>query len=169
MVILNGHLYSNATTQHARHRKCKDCLELPNTNVSIFTLKNVTWLSYLISFTVQYCPVLFSISFCLYRACFTHLISSNLSCNKYLYLWSYGQLVHFNKEVMQTYIVKESGSILNLSTVHLNGIWHLIWRYLSQPVLGGHLVLSGHYSIPRGRPLAGFSVYKWVIGSFLGR
>ena len=31
---------------------------------------------------------------------------------------------------MQTYIVIVSGSILNVSTVHLNGIWHLIWRYL---------------------------------------
>ena len=33
----------------------KDCLELPPTNFSIFTLKNVTWRTYLISFTVQYC------------------------------------------------------------------------------------------------------------------
>ena len=41
--------------------------------------------------------VLFSISFCLYRACFTHLISSNLSCN--LCLWYYDQLVHFDKEI----------------------------------------------------------------------
>ena len=37
--------------------------------------------------------VLFSISFCLYRACFTHLISSNLS----LY---YDQLVHFNANII---------------------------------------------------------------------
>ena len=41
--------------------------------------------------------VLFSISFCLYRACFTHLISSNLSCN--LCLWYFDQLVHLNKEI----------------------------------------------------------------------
>ena len=41
--------------------------------------------------------VLFSVSFCLYRACFTHLMSSNLSCN--LYLWYYDQMVHFNKEI----------------------------------------------------------------------
>ena len=40
---------------------------------------------------------LFFISFCLYRAFFTHLISSNLSCN--LCLWYYDQLVHFNKEI----------------------------------------------------------------------
>ena len=48
--------------------------------------------------------------------------------------------------------------ILNVSTVHLNGIWHLIWRYLSKPVSGGHLVLSGHDSIPRGLN-TGFTVY----------
>ena len=41
--------------------------------------------------------VLFCISFCLYRACFTHLISSNLSFN--LCLWYYDKLVHFDKEI----------------------------------------------------------------------
>ena len=46
---------------------------------------------------------------------------------------------------MQTYIVVVSGSILNVSTVHLNGIWHLIWRSLLKPVLGGHPVLSRQY------------------------
>ena len=40
---------------------------------------------------------MFSILFCLYRACFTHLISSNLSCN--LCLWYFDQLVHLNKEI----------------------------------------------------------------------
>ena len=45
---------------------------------------------------------------------------------------------------MQTYFVAVAGSILNISTVHFNGIWHLIRRYLSKPVLGGHPVLSGH-------------------------
>ena len=40
---------------------------------------------------------MFSVSFCLYRACSTHLISSNLSCN--LCLWFYDQLVHFDKEI----------------------------------------------------------------------
>ena len=60
---------------------------------------------------------------------------------------------------MQTYTVIASESILNVSTVHLNGIWHLIWRYLLEPVLGGHPLLSGHYSIPRGCPLnTGFTV-----------
>ena len=65
------------------------------------------------------------------------------------------------KTLMQTYIVIVSGSVLNVSTVHLNGIWHLIWRTrcLLKPVLGGHPVLSGQYSIPRGCPLnTGFTV-----------
>ena len=48
--VLNGHL--NSTTQHARHRKCE---RLPPTNFNIFTLKNVLWQTYLISFTVQCC------------------------------------------------------------------------------------------------------------------
>ena len=38
-----------------------------------------------------------TISFSLYRACFTHLSSSNLSCN--LCLWYYDQLVLFTKEI----------------------------------------------------------------------
>ena len=60
------------------------------------------------------------------------------------------------------YIVIVSGSILNISTGHLNGIWHLLWRYLSKPVLGGHPVLSGHYSIPQGCLLnTGFTVYSF--------
>ena len=40
--------------------------------------------------------VLYSISFCVYRACFTHP-SSNLSCN--LCLWYFDQPVHLNKEI----------------------------------------------------------------------
>ena len=35
-----------------------------------------------------------------------------------------------------------SWSILNVSTVHLNGIWHLVWCYVSKPVLGGHPVFK---------------------------
>ena len=64
---------------------------------------------------------------------------------------------------MQTYIVIVSGSILNVSTVHLNGICHLTCRYLLKPVLGGHPVLSGHYSIPRGCLLnTGFTVFIYT-------
>ena len=49
---------------------------------------------------------------------------------------------------MQTYIVIVSGSILDVSAVHLKGIWHLIWRYLLKPVLGGHPVLSDTTAFP---------------------
>ena len=70
--------------------------------------------------------VLFCISFCLYRACFTHLISSNLS---YITIYVYGTTINLStliKKLMQMYIVIVSGSIPNISTVHLNGIRHLI-------------------------------------------
>ena len=63
------------------------------------------------------------------------------------------------KKLMQANTVIVSGSILNVSTVYLNGILHLVGRCLSKPVLGGHPVLSGHYSIPRGCPFnTGFTV-----------
>ena len=67
---------------------------------------------------------------------------------------------------MHTYIVNlVFGSILNFFTIHLNGIWRLLWRYLSKPVLGGHPVLSGRYSISRGCPLnTGFTVLGWSVG-----
>ena len=91
----------------------KDCLELPPTIFFIFTLKKKRDL---ISFTAQ-----FSISFCLYRACFTHLNSSNLSCN--LCLWYYNQLVHFDKEInANEYHHCLSWIILNVFIVHE---WHL--------------------------------------------
>ena len=126
----------------------KDCLELPPTNFSIFTLKNVTWRTYLISFTVQYCF--------LFRFVCIELVSLIWFLQIWVAIYVYGTMINWStliKKLMQTYIVIVSGSILNVSTVHLNGIWHLIWRYLSKPVLGGHPVLSGHYSIPRGCPL----------------
>ena len=132
----------------------KDCLELPPTNFSIFTLKNVTWWTYLISFTVQYCF--------LFRFVCIELVSLIWFLQIWVAIYVYGTMINWFtliKKLMQTYIVIVSGSILNVSTVHLNGIWHLIWRYLSKPVLGGHPVLSGHYSIPRGCPLnTGFTV-----------
>ena len=133
----------------------KDCLELPLTNFSIFTLKNVTWRTYLIIFTVQYCF--------LFRFVCIELVSLIWFLQIWVAIYLYGTmiLVHFDKELMQTYIVVVSGSILNVSTVHLNGIWHLIWRYLSKPVLGGHPVSSRRYSIFQGCPLnTGFTVVK---------
>ena len=113
----------------------KDCLELPPSNFSIFTLINVTWRTYLISCTVRYCF--------LFR-----FVSSNLSCN--LFLWYYDQLVLFDKEIN--------------ANLYPHCFWEYSkrfhWRYLSKPVLGGHPVLSGHYSIPRGCPLnIGFTIW----------
>ena len=132
----------------------KDCLELPPTNFSIFTLKNVTWRTYLISFTVQYCF--------LFRFVCIELVSLIWFLQIWVAIYVYGIMINWSTlimKLMQTYIVKISGSIVNLSTVHLNGIWHLMWRYLSKPVLGGHPVLSRHYSIPQGCPLnTGFTV-----------
>ena len=113
----------------------KDCLELPPSNFSIFTLINVTWRTYLISCTVRYCF--------LFR-----FVSSNLSCN--LFLWYYDQLVLFDKEIN--------------ANLYPHCFWEYSkrfhWRYLSKPVLGGHPVLSGHYSISRGCPLnTGFTIW----------
>ena len=113
----------------------KDCLELPPTNFSIFTLKNVIWRTYLISCTVRYCF--------LFR-----FVSSNLSCN--LFLWYYVQLVLFDKEI--------NANLYRHCFWEYSKRFH--WRYLSKPVLGGHPVLSGHYSIPRGCPLnTGFTIW----------
>ena len=130
----------------------KDCLELPPTNFSIFTLKKVTWRTYLISFTVQDCF--------LFRFVCIELVSLIWFLQIWVAIYVYGTMINWStliKKLMQTYIVIVSGSILNVSTVHLNGIWHLIWCYLSKPVLGGHT--CRHYSIPRGCPLnTGFTV-----------
>ena len=132
----------------------KDCLELPPTTFLIFTFKNVTWRTYLISFTVQYC----------FPFCFVcvELVSLIWFLQIWVEIYVYGTVSNWStliKKLMQTYIVLASGSILNVSTVHLNGIWHLIWRCRSKPILGGHPVLSRHYSIPRGCLLnTGFTV-----------
>ena len=72
----------------------KDCLELPPTNFFDFYIKKRDLTNLFDQF---HSTVLFSISFCFYRACFTHLISSNLSCN--VCFWYYDQLVHFNIEI----------------------------------------------------------------------
>ena len=134
----------------------KDFLELPPTNVSIFTLKNATWRIYLISFTVQYCF--------LFRFVCIELVSLIWFLQIWVEIYVYGTMINWSsliKKLMQTCIVDVSWCIFYVSTVHLNVIWHLIWRYLSQPVLGGYLVLSGHYSIPRGCPLnTGITVPK---------
>ena len=136
----------------------KDCLELPPTNFSIFTLKNVTWRTYLIIFSVQYCF--------LFRFVCIELVSLIWFRQFWVAIYVYGtmiKLVHFDKEISANVIV--SGTILNVSTDHFNGIWHLVWLYLSKPVLGGHPVLSEHYSIPKGCPLnTGFTVVESTSG-----
>ena len=134
-------------------RNAKDCLELTATNFSIFAFKNVTWRTYLNSFTVQYCFP--------FRFVCIELVSLIWFLQIWVAIYIYGTMNNWStliKKLMQTYIVMASGSILNVSTVHLNGIWHLT-RGPSKPVLGGHPVLSGQYSIPRGCPLnTGFTV-----------
>ena len=117
-----------------------------------------TWLDELIWLVSQYSIVFHFYFSILYRAC---------SLVWFLQIWVaiyvYGTMIDWSnliKKLMQMYIVIVCGSILSVSTVHLNGIWHLIWRYLSKPVFGGHPVLSRHYSIPRGCQLnTGFKLY----------
>ena len=133
----------------------KDCLELPPTNFRFLHLKNVTWRLYLISFTVSDCF--------LFQFVCIQLVSLIWFLQIWIAIHVYGTMINWftlMKKLMQTSIVIVSGSIINASTVHLNGIWHLIWRYISKPVLGGHPVLSGHYSIPRG-----CSLYSLVLFS----
>ena len=85
------------------------------------------------------------------------VISSNLSCN--LCSCYYNQLVHFDKEINANVYRHSLWEYSTRFHCSLNGIWHLMWRYLSKPVLGGHPVLSRHYSIPQGCPLnTGFTV-----------
>ena len=134
----------------------KYCLELPPKTFSIFTSKKGTWRTYLISFTVQDCF--------LFRFVCIELVSLTWFLQIWVAIYVYGTMINdwstLIKKFMETYIIKVSGSILNISTVHMNGIWHLIWRFLSKPVLGGHPVFSEHYSIPRGRPLnTSFTVF----------
>ena len=116
----------------------------------------MTWRSYLISFTVQDCSL------------FRFVCIVLVSLIWFLQLWVashvYGTMIHWFTLIMkivQKPIVIVSGSIINASAVHLNGIWHLTWCYISKLVLGGHPVLNGHYSIPWGCPLnTGFAVVR---------
>ena len=98
----------------------KDCLALPPTNFSIFKFKKSDLKNLFDHFLST---VLFSISFCLYRACFTHLISSILSCS--LCLWYYHQLVHFDKDVSAN-VYRLDLSLWDYSKrVHCSFEWHL--------------------------------------------
>ena len=117
----------------------------------------MTWRTYLISFTVPDCF--------LFHFVWIELVSLIRFLQIWVAIHVYGTMMNWFtliKKLMQTSIVIVSGSIINASTVHLNGIWHLIWRYISKPVLGGHPVLSGHYNIPQGCPLnTGFTVFHF--------
>ena len=155
----NGLFYCCTLVLKFHHPTCE---KWPPKNFSIFTLKKVTWRTYLISFTVQDCF--------LFRFVCIELVSLIWFLQIWVAIHVYGTMINWStliKKLMQTYIVIVSGSILNVSTVHLNGIWHLISRYPSKPVLGGHPVLSGH-SIPRGCPLStGFTVPHFDYGDII--
>ena len=83
-----------------------------------------TWLDELIWLVSVHRTVLLSIMFCLYRACFTHLISSNLSCN--LCSWYYDQLVHFDKEINAN--VYRHSLWEHCKRFHTSFEWHLTPR-----------------------------------------
>ena len=120
----------------------KDCPKLPPTTFSIFTLKNVTCRTYLISFTVQYCF--------LFRFVCIELVSLIWFLQIWVAIYVYGTMINKIKKANANVHRKVSESILNIST---SFEWHLTPHMTSQPVLGGLPVLSGHYSIPRVCPL----------------
>ena len=136
----------------------------PPANFSIYTIK--TWLDKLIWLLSHYSRSYF-VFFCI------ELVALIRFLQIWVAIYVYGTTCMINwssliKKLMQT-IVIISGSVLNVSTIHLNGIWHLIWRYLSKPVLGRHPVLSGHYSIPQGCPLnTGFTVLLSLVCTLPG-
>ena len=103
---------------------------------------------------------MFSVSFCLYRACSTHLISSNLSCN--LCLWYFDQLVHLNKEINAN--VYRHSPWEYSKRFHCSFEWHLTTHMtLSiETCIRRTPFIKRHYSIPRGCPLnTGFNVTKF--------
>ena len=133
------------------------CERLLPTNFSIFTLKNVTWWTYLISFTVQYCFLFRFV--CIELVALIWIKSSNLSCH--LCLWYYSQLVFFNKKI------------------HANLYRHSLWEYsktfplfiwmafdTSYDVFYQNLYYADTlYSIPRFCPLnTGFTVFIFSRG-----
>ena len=130
----------------------KDCLELPPTNFSLLTL-DLTNL--LISFTVLYCFL------------FRFVCIRPFSLIWFLQIWVaiyvYGAMINYwftlIKKLMQN--VYRHSLWEYSKRFHCSFQWHLTphMTLTIQPVLGGHPVLSGHYSIPRGCPLnTGFIV-----------
>ena len=96
---------------------------LPSANFPIFTFKNSAWRTYLSIFTVLYCF--------LFRFVCIKLFSLFWFLQIWVAIYFYGTMINWFtliKKLMQTNIVTVYGSILNVSTVHLNSIWHLLWR-----------------------------------------
>ena len=88
------------------------------TNFSIFTLKNVTGWTYLISFTVQYCF--------LFRFVCIELVALIWVLQIWVVIYVYGTMINWSsliKKFMQMYIVIVSGSILK--HFHCLFEWHL--------------------------------------------
>ena len=95
--VLNGHFQLNSTTQHARHQKCERLPRIATHKFSIFTLKNVFWQTYLLSFTVQYCFVFRFV--CIELVSLIWFLQINFELHNNLCLWYYDQFVHFDKEI----------------------------------------------------------------------
>ena len=100
----------------------KDCLELPPTNFLIFTLKNVTWRTFLISFTVQDCF--------LFRFVCMKLVSLIWFLQIWVAIHVYGTMINwftFIKKLMQTSIVIISWECYKCH-FHCSFEWHLTPR-----------------------------------------
>ena len=81
-------------------------------------------------------------------------------------IYVYGTMINWStliKKLMQTYIVKVSRSILNISTVHLNDIWHLIWCKRTLHVQHFPREVSLYWTIK----LIGFNTFTWY--SYAGK
>ena len=111
----------------------KDYLELPPTTYSVFTLKNVTWRTYLISFTVQYCF--------LFRFVCIELVSLNWFLQIWVSIYVYGTMFNWSPSIKELQLCKRiSLKSLGVFLKFPLFIW-MEWCYLSKPVLGGHPVL----------------------------
>ena len=96
----------------------KDYLELPPTNFLIFTLRNVTWRTYLIIFSVQYCF--------LFRFVCIELVSLSWFLQFWVAIYVYGtmiKLVHFDKEISAN-VYRHSLSDYS-KRFHYSFQWHL--------------------------------------------
>ena len=96
----------------------KDCLESPPTFFSIFTFKNLTWRTYLISFTVLYCF--------LFRFVCIELVSLIWFLQIWVEIYVYGTMINWItliKKLMQTYIVIVSWSTAKRFLCSFE--WHL--------------------------------------------